>query len=70
MYKNNNNNNNKFKKSCRVQCCLKDSWQLLVKASKRFSSLPGRVETTSLALSSLDETCLCQFTAFRRRTND
>ena len=51
--------------SCRVQCCLKDSWQLFVKASERFASLLRRVETTSSALSSLDETCLCQFTAFR-----
>lgn len=46
--------------SCLVQC-LKDSWQLFVKAFLR------HVKTTSLASSSQDETCLCQLTSFRCR---
>lgn len=51
--------------SCLVQG-LKDSGQLFVKASERFATLLRRVETTTLALSSYDETCLCQLTSFRR----
>ena len=34
-----------------------------VKASERIASLLGRVETTSSALCSLDETCLCRAVA-------
>ena len=37
--------------SCLVQC-LKDSWQLFVKASERFATPLRHVETTSLASSS------------------
>ena len=36
---------------------------------RTFATLLGHVETTSLALSSWDETCLCQLTSFRRCTN-
>lgn len=55
--------------SFHVQCYSKESWQLFFKALERFASLLGRVETTTLALNSLGETCLYQFAAICCRTN-